>query len=136
MDADDLLEVDLAARRDLADRGVVQQRVATASNLALLAPVAPLKTLVTYKIGNQAGAAHLPDRMLGRLGLLLSVDPWMFGKSGEAIRKGIGEEQGYEQRHEGDVDVEERGFRVPAQLVPELHERLDERPRLEITSSS
>lgn len=57
----------------------------------------------------------------------------MFGKSGEAMRVGAGEVQGHEQRHEGDVNVEERGLRVPAQLVPKLHERLDERSRLEIT---
>lgn len=33
VDADHLLEIDLAARGDLADGGVVQQRVAAASNL-------------------------------------------------------------------------------------------------------
>lgn len=64
----------------------VSQRQATCAVSTRGAP----RDLWTYQIGDQAGAAHLPDRMLGRLGLLLSVDPWMFGKSGKAMRVGIG----------------------------------------------
>lgn len=40
--ADNLLEVDLAARGDLPDGGVVQGSVAAACDLRLLAPVRPL----------------------------------------------------------------------------------------------